>query len=243
MPNELLEPITVCDIPVIPFESITQVVDCIINDDAEVTSGVAIAINPEKILKSLEQKKVKDVLLEATFPYADGIGVVKALQKKSGRKLARIPGCQLWLAILAKAAKKQKRVFLVGGGKQVIEQTANKLVTEFQTNLVGQQEGYFVDEALLFDYIKCSKADIVIVALGSPKQELFIKKCQNLHANAFYMGVGGSFDVYVGNVKRAPDFWINLNLEWLYRLISEPKRIFRQLRLFKFVYLYLFNKI
>ena len=87
------------------------------------------------------------------------------------------------------------------------------------------------------------EAKVVIVALGSPKQEQFIQRCKEQHPEAFYMGVGGSFDVYVGNVKRAPNFWIKLNLEWFYRLISEPKRIFRQYKLLKFLYLFLFNKI
>jgi len=240
--SEVLPAINIAGIPVKPFKSINNVVDSIF-DDNNVLPGVAIAINPEKILKSLESQEVKNVLLEATIPYADGIGVVKAMEKKTGSKLARIPGVQLWLAIVNKAAKTDNTVFLLGSKNAVINRCANKLKEDTQVNIVGIQDGYYQNEEELIARIVKSNAGVVIAALGSPKQELFIKKCQRQHPNAFYMGVGGSFDVYVGDVKRAPGFWIKLNLEWLYRLLSEPKRILRQYKLLKFVYLHLLGKL
>jgi len=239
----MLLPIVVGGIPVKPFESIDHVLESIYDHESKVIPGVAIAINPEKILKSLESEEVKNVLLDASIPYADGIGVVKAMEQKSGDKLSRIPGVQLWHAVIQKAAQTNNSVFLIGSKPEVIEKCSSKLVKETNVTLAGVQDGYFSDEDALFEQIKESKANVVIVALGSPKQELFIKKCKKIHPNAFYMGVGGSFDVYVGNVKRAPDFWINLNLEWFYRLASEPSRIFRQYKLLKFLRLYLLKKL
>jgi len=239
----MLLPIVVGGIPVKPFESIDHVLESIYDHENSVIPGVAIAINPEKILKSLESEEVKNVLLDASIPYADGIGVVKAMEQKSGSKLSRIPGVQLWHAVIKKAAQTNNSAFLIGSKPEVIKKCSDRLVKETNITLAGVQDGYFSDEDALFEQIKISGANIVIVALGSPKQELFIKKCKKIHPNAFYMGVGGSFDVYVGNVKRAPDFWINLNLEWFYRLASEPSRIFRQYKLLKFLRLYLLKKL
>jgi UDP-N-acetyl-D-mannosaminouronate:lipid I N-acetyl-D-mannosaminouronosyltransferase len=241
--KDILSPIIIGGIPVKPFESINHVVDAIFAVDNTIISGVAIAINPEKVLKSFASQEVKNVLLGATIPYADGIGVVKAMEKKTGNKLARIPGVKLWLAVVRKAAKTHNSVFLLGSKNTVINQCVDKLMQDTGVSLAGFQDGYYKDEAQLIEQIALSGANVVIVALGSPKQELFIKKCQQSHPNAFYMGVGGSFDVYIGNVKRAPDFWINLNLEWFYRLITEPKRILRQYKLLKYMCLYFFNKL
>ena len=78
------------------------------------------------------------------------------------------------------------------------------------------------------------KPDIVFVAMGSPKQELLMQEISNIH-QALYQGLGGSFDVYIGNVLRAPKWWVNNNLEWAYRLFKQPKRIKRQIYLFKFL--------
>lgn len=242
MKTSVLQSIDIAGIPVKPFKSFEHVLESVF-DEAQVIPGAAIAINPEKILQSMESLEVKSILLDATIRYADGIGVVKVMEKKSGEKLSRIAGADLWLEIIKKTAKTDNSVFLLGSKPEVIEQCKSKLLKEIGVNIAGSCDGYFTDKAKLITDIKQSNADIVIVALGSPKQELFIKECMQSHPNAFYMGVGGSFDVYVGNVKRAPQFWINLNLEWFYRLASEPKRFFRQLRLIKFLYLHLANKL
>ncbi|RHW74902.1 WecB/TagA/CpsF family glycosyltransferase [Colwellia sp. RSH04] len=242
MKNHSVKPVDIAGIPVKPFKSFEHVLESVFDQD-DVIPGAAIAINPEKILQSLESEEVRKILLDATIRYADGIGVVKVMEKKTGEKLSRIAGAELWLEIIKKAAKSNTSVFLLGSKPEVIEACQQKLVSETGVTIAGVSDGYFKDKDKLINTIQQSNAGIVIVALGSPKQELFIKECIKTHPNAFYMGVGGSFDVYVGNVKRAPQFWINLNLEWFYRLMSEPKRFFRQLRLFKFVYLHLTNKL
>ena len=94
----------------------------------------------------------------------------------------------------------------------------------------------------LIQDIKTLKPDVVFVAMGSPKQELLMEEMQKQHL-ATYQGLGGSFDVYTGNVKRAPKIWIKSNLEWAYRLINEPKRIKRQIVYIPFMIKLLFNKI
>lgn len=242
MKNKEVNTVDIAGIPVQPFTSFEHVLESVFNQN-NIIPGAAIAINPEKVLQSLESEEVRSVLLSASIRYADGIGVVKAMEKKIGYKLARIAGAELWLEIIKKAAVVGTSVYLIGSKPEVNSACQKKLLNETGITIAGAADGYFKDQELLINSIHESNAGIVIVALGSPKQELFINECIKLHPNAFYMGVGGSFDVYVGNVKRAPQFWINLNLEWFYRLTSEPKRFFRQLRLFKFIYLHLFNKL
>lgn len=239
----MLLPIEVGGVPVIPFKNIEQVLQSIFDENQQIIPGVAIAINPEKIMKGIESPEVKKILLGATIPYADGIGVVKVMEKKANEKLSRIPGVQLWNAVVKHTAKTNNSVYLIGSRPEVLDSCVDKIVEQTNVTIAGAENGYFTDEKGLIEQVKLSGAKVVIVALGSPKQEVFINKCRELYPEAFYMGVGGSFDVYVGKIKRAPDFWINLNLEWFYRLISEPKRIFRQYKLLKFFYLSLLNKL
>ncbi|MDE3271256.1 WecB/TagA/CpsF family glycosyltransferase [Pseudoalteromonas sp. G4] len=239
----MVEPIKIADIPVMPFESVEHVLSHVFSEADSIKPGVAIAINPEKILKSLECEQVKHILLNATVQYADGIGVVKAMEKKSGKKLQRIPGVELWLEVVKKASENNGSVYLVGAKPEVSEKAEQKLIDQFNINIAGRSDGYFKDRSELIGNIIQSKADVVIVALGSPKQEAFIDECKKQHPNAFYMGVGGSLDVLVGNVERAPEAWCKYNLEWLYRLLKEPTRLKRQIKLLKFVYLYLRGRL
>ncbi|EBS5740003.1 lipopolysaccharide N-acetylmannosaminouronosyltransferase, partial [Salmonella enterica subsp. enterica serovar Eastbourne] len=104
---------------------------------------------------------------------------------------------------------------------------------------------YFTAEQrdALFERIRDSGAKIVTVAMGSPKQEIFMRDCRKIHPDALYMGVGGTYDVFTGHVKRAPKVWQNMGLEWLYRLLSQPTRFRRQLKLLKFLGYYYGNKL
>ncbi|MDI4652071.1 MULTISPECIES: WecB/TagA/CpsF family glycosyltransferase [Pseudoalteromonas] len=235
-------PVLVGGVAVNPYESVEQLLADVISPDGKVIPGMAVAINPEKVLKALDDPETKEILAQATLPYADGIGVVKSLQQKTGKKCIRIAGCELWLDILNHSVAHQSKVVLIGAKPQVVER-CNEILTSQNVNVVSYQNGYFESENVIFDLIKKTSPDIVIVALGSPKQEKLIAKMRLIHNKALYMGVGGSFDVLTGNVKRAPKAWQNLNLEWLYRLTKEPKRIFRQLKLLKFLHLYLLKKL
>lgn len=91
------------------------------------------------------------------------------------------------------------------------------------------------DRQALFERIRASGAKIVTVAMGSPRQEILMRDCREVYAHALYMGVGGTYDVFTGYVKRAPGIWQRLGLEWLYRLLSQPSRVTRQLRLLRYL--------
>lgn len=213
---------------------------------AQIKSGSLIAINAEKILTAETDKGLNQLLDEADYLYADGISVVRGIRRKyPDAQVSRIAGADLWEALMERAGKEGTLVFLVGGKPQVLAQTESKLKAQWNVNIVGSQDGYFTpqDRDALFERIKASGAKIVTIAMGSPKQELFIRACRQVHPDALYMGVGGTYDVFTGHVKRAPKAWQNLGLEWLYRLLSQPSRIKRQFKLLKFVGYYYSNKL
>jgi UDP-N-acetyl-D-mannosaminouronate:lipid I N-acetyl-D-mannosaminouronosyltransferase len=229
-------------IAVFPFCSLQQVYDEVFDKTGKVQPGSAVAINPEKILAASRDKTVKQILSNARITFADGIGVVKALKKKTNQPCIRVPGCELWLDILRYSREFNTSVALIGAKPNVLSK-CNEVLLNDGINIVYAQDGYFKDEQLVIQQLVSKQPQIVILALGSPKQEKLIARLTNVLPETFFMGVGGSFDVLTGNVKRAPEVWIKYNLEWLYRLLDDPSRIFRQVKLLKFVWLYVTNKL
>lgn len=138
---------------------------------------------------------------------------------------------------MARAGKEGMPVFLLGGRPVVLMQTEIQLRARWNVNIVGRQDGYFTADALpsLIEHIRASGATIVTVAMGSPRQEQLMQACRQVHPAALYMGVGGTYDVFTGYVKRAPKVWQNWGVEWLYRLLSQPSRLRRQLKLLRYL--------
>lgn len=196
---------------------------------------IMVAVNAEKILHATENSRE---MINRNLGYPDGIGAVWALQKKGHKTAVKIPGCELWLNIIAKHYK-TKSFYLVGGKQAIIEETVAQLKAEFNgINISNFRNGYLKTEAeeqTLIQDIKQKQPDVVFVAMGSPKQENLMERIQKEH-QAVYQGLGGSFDVYTGNVKRAPKWWVKNNMEWTYRLINQPSRIKRQIHLVKFFF-------
>lgn len=193
-----------------------------------------IAINAEKILHATDQTRS---LINRNIGYADGIGAVWALRKKGFPETVKIPGCELWLDVV-RHLYQSKIFYLVGAQEGVIHRTVTKLKEEFPgIRIAGYRNGYISSEKereQLLKTIAALKPDVVLVAMGSPKQELLMQEMQQYHS-ALYQGLGGSFDVYVGNVERAPRWWVEHNLEWAYRLVRQPSRIRRQIHLVRFL--------
>lgn len=201
-----------------------------------------IAINAEKILHANGRTKE---LFRKSICYSDGIGAVWALKRKGFKKAVKIPGCELWLDII-KRSYQTKSFYLVGSKQEVIDLTISKLLSNFPgINILNYRNGYLKTEEEkkeLIEDIVLKKPDVVFIAMGSPKQEQLLEELIVAH-KAVYQGLGGSFDVYVGKVQRAPEWWVKNNLEWAYRLIKQPSRIKRQIHLVKFAFLLLFNKM
>ncbi|TKE90500.1 WecB/TagA/CpsF family glycosyltransferase [Vibrio sp. F12] len=201
-----------------------------------------IAINAEKIVKTNNELKL---FINNNIGYPDGIGAVWALNKSGSNNVAKIPGCELWLDIL-KMYEGKGKVYLIGGSDQVIKETVCKIYQDFpNVDIVGYRNGYFKsanEEVDLINEVWHAKPDIVFVAMGTPKQEKLIERLAAKH-KALYQGLGGSYDVYTGRVKRAPNWMIKLRVEFLYRLLKEPTRAKRYFSLFKFIRLLFTNKL
>lgn len=188
-----------------------------------------ITANPEIIMYARKHPNYSKIVKSADYLVADGIGIVKASQFTNTKLTERITGFDLFNDLLKWANTHQSKVYLLGSKDSVIKAVVQKIHSEFpQINIVGYHDGYFKNEAPIVEEIKKTKPNFVFVATGFPKQEEFISAHQSV-ASAIWMGIGGSFDVYAGNVKRAPLFWQKHNIEWLYRLITDPKRIKRQI--------------
>ncbi|NTX85432.1 lipopolysaccharide N-acetylmannosaminouronosyltransferase [Citrobacter youngae] len=206
--------------------------------EGRLRQGTLVAINAEKMLTAEDNPEVRTLIEAAEFKYADGISVVRSVCKKFPQaQVSRVAGADLWEALMARAGKEGTPVFLVGGKPDVLTQTEAKLRAQWHVNIVGSQDGYFTADQrqALFERIHASGAQLVTVAMGSPKQEIFMRDCRQVHPHALYMGVGGTYDVFTGHVKRAPKLWQSLGLEWLYRLLLQPSRITRQLRLLRYL--------
>ncbi|WP_278401498.1 lipopolysaccharide N-acetylmannosaminouronosyltransferase [Hafnia paralvei] len=207
-------------------------------DDGELKTGTLVAINAEKVMTAEVDKPLRDLIDAAEYKYCDGISMVRAIRRKyPGAQLSRVAGADLWEALMQCAGEKGTPVFLIGGKPEILAETEAKLRQQWNVNIVGSQDGYFKPEerTALFERIRASGAKIVTVAMGSPKQEILMRDCRNVYPGALYMGVGGTYDVFTGHVKRAPKVWQNLGLEWLYRLLAQPTRWRRQFKLLKFL--------
>lgn len=201
---------------------------------------ILIAMNAEKILK--DDERLKNII-NTNIGYPDGIGAVMALRQK-GLDAIKIPGSEFWLDII-KRFEKQKSFYLVGSTSEVIESTVAKLRKEFvEVNIVGYRNGFLkdIDKETLKETLIVLKPDVIFIAQGSPRQEFLMEELMQVHP-ALYMGLGGSFDIYGGNKKRAPKIFLDFHLEWLYRLLKEPTRIRRQLNLVKFLFLLKMGKL
>ena len=193
---------------------------------------ILVAMNAEKIMKNDDRLRR---IANENIAYADGFGAVIALRSK-GLKAIKIPGSELWLDIIDRF-QKSKKFYLIGSSSLVIEATIVKLKKDYPSiEIVGYQNGFLKkgDKDKLIEQLKATKPDIIFVAQGSPRQEFLMDELIAIYP-ALYMGLGGSFDIYGGDKKRAPKFFLKLQLEWLYRLFKEPTRFSRQLALLKFV--------
>ncbi|MBX9446823.1 lipopolysaccharide N-acetylmannosaminouronosyltransferase [Dickeya chrysanthemi] len=202
-------------------------------------AGTLIAINAEKVLAAEHDATLRELMgQEGHCNYADGISVVCSIRRKyPGAQVERIAGADLWEALMQRAGQMGTPVFLLGGKPAVLAETERKLREQWQVNIVGVQDGYFAPEQRqsVLARVRDSGAQLVTVALGSPRQELLIRDCRQLYPDALYMGVGGTYDVFTGQVKRAPLTWQRYGVEWLYRLLTQPSRFRRQLKLLRYL--------
>ena len=208
------------------FDSYAEIVEQVLS-----VKKVFVAINPEKIVNP---KSWITKLVNENVGYVDGVGVLMGLWKKGVYQKRRLPGFKLWLEVIK--SKPEAGYYLIGGTQEVIELTISQLKIDFPNiNIKGYSDGYSYFE--IIEEIKSELHElaprVVFVAMGSPRQE---KIMENLFVSykASYIGLGGSFDYYIGNVHRTPEWIQRIGFQWLHRAIMEPKRFKRQVVLVKY---------
>ena len=196
--------------------------------------------NAEIAYEALHDEKLRALINDADLVLPDGAGVVlasKLLKTPLKQKVAGVDFADRLLSVLEKTGS---GLFLPG----IAELAAQKMTGKHpKLRICGMNDGYFKDEAPVIEKINAAKPDVLFVCLGAPKQEIFMKThLKELHVKLM-IGLGGSLDSFAGTVKRAPNWMIRCNLEWLYRLIKEPKRFGRMLRLPKYLFAVLGKRI
>ncbi|NCU17689.1 WecB/TagA/CpsF family glycosyltransferase [Pallidibacillus pasinlerensis] len=196
-----------------------------------------VTANPEIVEYANKDEQYYQTLQKADFITADGIGVVIASKVLKTPLKERVAGFDLMSELLHMAEKKNKKVYLLGAKESTIEKAYKNIKDKHpELNIVGYHHGYIdIEDEELVQSIVRLEPDMIFVALGFPKQEYWIEKHMDKFQKGLFMGVGGSFDVWAGEVKRAPEVWIKLNLEWLYRLLKQPTRFKRMLVLPQFL--------
>ena len=199
-----------------------------------------VTLNPEMVMNAREDEQLRELIGTAQIITPDGISIVWATKKFGDPVRERITGVDLMERLCREAAANGWRVFLLGAAPGVAEKAALNLQRKYPgLQVAGTHDGYFKEEESpeIVRQMKDGHTDILFVGMGAPKQEFWIRRNMWMTGARVSMGVGGSFDVFSGLKKRAPEWTIRLHIEWLYRLLSEPSRIKRQIVLPKFAWL------
>ena len=199
-----------------------------------------IAVNPEKVMQARRNPRLLEQLMQTSLLIPDGIGVVWAARRKSGRRVQRVAGADLMPEVCEMARQQGSRIFLFGGKPGISDRVALSLQSRHSgINIVGTQHGYVAEPDMdaLIARINDLKTDILFLALGSPKQECWMARYLPRLNIKLCQGVGGTFDVLAGHVRRAPKVFQICHTEWLYRLLTNPTRLSRQQNLVPYVFL------
>ncbi len=188
--------------------------------------------NPEIVEICRENQEVRDVVNGADLVLADGIGVIYGAKMLGTPLKQRMPGIDFAQALMAAMARDGKKLFLLGAKPGYADEAAHRLRMRYPgLEIVGTHDGYFKEDGPVVEAIRDSGADVVFVCLGAPKQELWMAKNKEATGAHLLIGLGGCLDVFSGNVQRAPEVYQKLGLEWLHRLVKDPKRIGRMMKL------------
>lgn len=227
------------DVMGIQFDNVTMEEALEIARGLLASEGASRVVTPnaEIAYEAMHAEELRGLLNGSDLVLPDGAGVVlasKILKKPLKQKVAGVDFADRLLGELAAAGKS---VYLLGSRPGVAELAAEKMVQKHPgLTVAGLRDGYFKDEAPVIEAINAVKPDVLFVCLGAPKQERFMEAHREELQVRLMAGLGGSLDSFAGTVKRAPRWMINCSLEWLYRLIKEPKRFKRMLRLPKFLW-------
>ncbi|MBE0376708.1 hypothetical protein PPRY_a2655 [Pseudoalteromonas prydzensis ACAM 620] len=188
--------------------------------------GYSVAINAEKIQSYKSNIELRKVIDNSLYPYPDGAGAVLAIKWLHNLVSEKI---NMPIRVLEIANKNKLKVFIIGAEADVHNKSISIIKERYpDIIIVGNMHGYNSEDDMVLA-VSQAKPQFIMLAMGSPRQELFANKLIEFTKSGFAVGCGGALDIIAGNLKRAPDFYINNNLEWLYRLVQEPWRWKRQL--------------
>lgn len=206
---------------------------------------LVVTPNAEMVMMANQDKDFAQILNHADLVIPDGAGVVWAARYNGDTMPERVAGYDLVQNLLIEAANKKYRIYMLGGAPGIVDKAKESAEKRYPgVQIVGTRHGFFTKEEepeIVNDIIKYYP-DILLVALGVPRQEKWLAEYMEQINTPVAIGVGGTFDVMAGTVRRAPLWMQNANLEWLYRLLSEPKRAIRMLALPRFVLRVITNK-
>jgi N-acetylglucosaminyldiphosphoundecaprenol N-acetyl-beta-D-mannosaminyltransferase len=205
-----------------------------------------VVVNVDKLVKASRDPELRQIINDCALINVDGMPVVWASRLLGKPLKERVAGVDLFEALMARAGEKGWRVFLLGAREEVVSQVASTYRRKYpRLVLAGYRNGYWKgesEEAQVVEQIRDARPDLLFVAISSPKKEQFLGRYQADMKVPFAMGVGGTFDVAIGRVKRAPVWMQKSGLEWFYRFLQEPRRMFRRYFIEDMAFLRLFVK-
>ena len=191
-----------------------------------------VVVNVDKLVKASRDAELRRIINACALVNVDGMPVVWASRLLGKPLKERVAGVDLFEALMRRSSERGWRVFLLGARSEVVAAVADSFQRRYPALVIaGWRDGYWQgeeQEAQVAEQVRASGADLLFVAIGSPKKEQFLGRWQASMRIPFAMGVGGSFDVAIGRLKRAPRWMQRAGLEWLYRFLQEPRRMFRR---------------
>jgi N-acetylglucosaminyldiphosphoundecaprenol N-acetyl-beta-D-mannosaminyltransferase len=205
-----------------------------------------VVVNVDKLVKASRDEELRRIINDCALVNVDGMPVVWASRLLGKPLKERVAGVDLFEALMRRAGEKGWRVFLLGAREEVVSAVRDAYQRKYPKLVIaGYRNGYWngeQEEAQVVEQIRDSRADLLFVAISSPKKEQFLGRYQAEMKIPFAMGVGGTFDVAIGRVKRAPVWMQKTGLEWFYRFLQEPRRMFRRYFIEDMAFIWLFIK-
>jgi N-acetylglucosaminyldiphosphoundecaprenol N-acetyl-beta-D-mannosaminyltransferase len=200
------------------------------------TPLTVVTLNPIMVMNAQKNDVLFSALSSADLSLADGVGIISAAKRMGAPLPERVTGIDTAYSVLEKLAEVGGSVYLLGAKPGVAEKAAERLTETLPSlRIVGMHHGYFEDNEKIVSDIKEKSPDLLAVCLGSPRQEIWAHENKvKLSGVGAILCLGGALDVWAGNIKRAPSLFIKLHLEWLWRMLLEPKRMKELPKMVKF---------
>jgi N-acetylglucosaminyldiphosphoundecaprenol N-acetyl-beta-D-mannosaminyltransferase len=232
--ENLMESVSVCGLKVndVTMEQTLESIDRMVSGGG---SHLVVTLGVEMVMRTNRDREFIDIVNNASLVVPDSVGIQWAGRKAGGRFPERVTGIDILTAAARQNEYYKWKVFFLGAKPGVAEEAAENMKRDYpEFRIVGTHHGYFDNDEEIIDKIKSADINVLFIALGSPYQEKWFMKNRERLGNIVALGVGGSFDVISGTVRRAPVFMRKLGLEWFYRLVTQPARFGRMLALPRF---------